>query len=65
MIEEGNIVVSNLGDCRAVLCRGGMAEALTTDHKAECEDEQKRIEEKVVYEWCNLFFFKRGASFIL
>ncbi|KAJ8645783.1 hypothetical protein MRB53_007531 [Persea americana] len=49
LIEEGNIVVSNLGDCRAVLCRGGMAEALTTDHKAECEDEQKRIEEKGGY----------------
>lgn len=47
-IEGQDVVVSNLGDCRAVLCRGGVAETLTTDHKAEREDEQRRIENKVV-----------------
>ena len=47
MIEGPEIVVSNLGDCRAVLSRGGVAEALTKDHRAEDEDERKRIENKV------------------
>lgn len=41
------MVVSNLGDCRAVLCRGGVAEALTKDHRAEMVEERKRIEDKV------------------
>lgn len=41
------MVVSNLGDCRAVLCRGGVAEPLTKDHRAEMEEERKRIEDKV------------------
>ncbi|XP_031478707.1 probable protein phosphatase 2C 14 [Nymphaea colorata] len=43
-IEDGEIIVSNLGDCRAVICRGGVAEALTCDHRASREDEQARIE---------------------
>lgn len=47
LIEGLEVVVSNLGDCRAVLCRGGRAEALTTDHRAEQEGERKRIEDKV------------------
>lgn len=41
---NGNVAVSNLGDCRAVICRGGIAEALTSDHKASREDERDRIE---------------------
>ncbi|KAJ4960331.1 hypothetical protein NE237_020241 [Protea cynaroides] len=49
LIEEGVILVSNLGDCRAVLCRDGMAEVLTRDHRAEVEDERKRIENKGGY----------------
>lgn len=47
LIEGQEMVVSNLGDCRAVLCRGGVAEVLTKDHRAEQEDERKRIENKV------------------
>lgn len=47
LIEGQEVVISNLGDCRAVLCRGGVAEALTKDHKAEQEDERKRIEHEV------------------
>lgn len=47
LIDDQEVVVSNLGDCRAVLCRGGVAEALTTDHKAGREDERKRIENTV------------------
>ncbi|GAB4829255.1 hypothetical protein Ancab_018921 [Ancistrocladus abbreviatus] len=49
LIEEEQMVISNLGDCRAVLCRGGVAEALTKDHRAEQEDERKRIEDKGGY----------------
>ncbi|KAJ0038460.1 hypothetical protein Pint_22863 [Pistacia integerrima] len=49
LIEGQEVVVSNLGDCRAVLSRGGVAEALTTDHRAEREDERKRIENKGGY----------------
>ncbi|XWS34711.1 hypothetical protein CRYUN_Cryun21dG0061200 [Craigia yunnanensis] len=56
LIEGEDIVISNLGDCRAVLGRGGVAEALTTDHKAEQEDERKRIENKGGY-----IEFHRGA----
>lgn len=48
MIEGREMIVSNLGDCRAVLCRGGIAEALTTDHRAGQENERKRIEDKVL-----------------
>uniref|UniRef100_A0A803M730 protein-serine/threonine phosphatase n=1 Tax=Chenopodium quinoa TaxID=63459 RepID=A0A803M730_CHEQI len=46
LIEGSEMVVSNLGDCRAVLCRGGVAEALTKDHRAGMEEERKRIEDK-------------------
>lgn len=49
IIEGQDIVISNVGDCRAVLCRGGLAEALTTDHKPENEDERKRIEDEGGY----------------
>lgn len=34
----------NVGDCRAVMCRGGQGIALTSDHKPNRPDEQKRIE---------------------
>ncbi|KAF7834461.1 putative protein phosphatase 2C 14 [Senna tora] len=49
LIEGQEIVVSNVGDCRAVLCRGGVAEVLTRDHRAEMEDERRRIEDKGGY----------------
>ncbi|XP_021853250.2 probable protein phosphatase 2C 14 [Spinacia oleracea] len=49
LIEGTEMVVSNLGDCRAVLCRGGVAEALTKDHRAEMVEERKRIEDKGGY----------------
>ncbi|KAL0865335.1 hypothetical protein Bca101_044453 [Brassica carinata] len=44
MIKDGNLVVSNAGDCRAVLSVGGLAEALTSDHRPSREDERNRIE---------------------
>ncbi|XVF46235.1 hypothetical protein PTKIN_Ptkin03bG0011000 [Pterospermum kingtungense] len=43
LIQTGNLVVSNAGDCRAVLSRGGVAEALTSDHRPSRKDERNRI----------------------
>ncbi|XVE79826.1 hypothetical protein DITRI_Ditri14bG0087600 [Diplodiscus trichospermus] len=44
LIQNGDLVVSNAGDCRAVMSRGGVAEALTSDHRPSREDERNRIE---------------------
>lgn len=44
LIRKGNLVVSNVGDCRAVLSRGGVAEALTSDHCPSRKDEKERVE---------------------
>ncbi|KAF8402621.1 hypothetical protein HHK36_010710 [Tetracentron sinense] len=44
LIRNGDLVVSNAGDCRAVISRGGIAEALTSDHRPSREDERERIE---------------------
>jgi len=44
VLRKGGLVVSNAGDCRAVLSRAGKAEALTSDHRASREDEKERIE---------------------
>ncbi|XP_010253791.1 PREDICTED: probable protein phosphatase 2C 25 [Nelumbo nucifera] len=43
-IRKGDLVVSNAGDCRAVMSRGGIAQALTCDHRPNREDEMDRIE---------------------
>ncbi|GAB4859931.1 hypothetical protein Ancab_011410 [Ancistrocladus abbreviatus] len=44
LIRNGNLVVSNAGDCRAVVSSSGIAEALTVDHRPSREDEKDRIE---------------------
>lgn len=44
LITQGDLVVSNAGDCRAVMSRGGVAEALTTDHRPSSQAEKDRIE---------------------
>ncbi|KAJ9539897.1 hypothetical protein OSB04_026403 [Centaurea solstitialis] len=44
LIRKGNLIVSNAGDCRAVMSRNGVAEALTSDHKPSRKDEKDRIE---------------------
>lgn len=46
LLDGQEIVVSNLGDCRAVLSRCGVAEALTEDHRADQVFERQRIEDK-------------------
>lgn len=56
LIQNGELVVSNAGDCRAVLSRSGIAEALTSDHKPSREDERDRIEKEVsIYVLFQLF----------
>uniref|UniRef100_A0A1J3IBH3 protein-serine/threonine phosphatase n=1 Tax=Noccaea caerulescens TaxID=107243 RepID=A0A1J3IBH3_NOCCA len=44
LLNDGNLVVANAGDCRAVLSVGGFAEALTSDHRPSRDDERNRIE---------------------
>lgn len=44
LIRKGELVISNAGDCRAVISRGGVGEALTSDHRPSREDEKSRIE---------------------
>ncbi|CAI9774915.1 unnamed protein product [Fraxinus pennsylvanica] len=44
LVHEGNLVVSNAGDCRAVMSRQGVAKALTVDHRPSRKDERNRIQ---------------------
>ncbi|KAG9453512.1 hypothetical protein H6P81_006416 [Aristolochia fimbriata] len=44
LIRNGDLIVSNLGDCRAVMSRSGTAEALTVDHRPSRQDERNRIQ---------------------
>ncbi|KAK9057558.1 hypothetical protein SSX86_022394 [Deinandra increscens subsp. villosa] len=60
MIASGNLVVSNAGDCRAVLSRQGAAEALTSDHRPSRLHEKQRIESLGGYVNCS-----RGVSRVL
>ncbi|QCE16324.1 protein phosphatase [Vigna unguiculata] len=39
------LLVANVGDSRAVICRGGNAIAVSRDHKPDQTDERQRIEE--------------------
>ncbi|MCO5596981.1 hypothetical protein L7F22_051052 [Adiantum nelumboides] len=44
LVKEGEMVVANAGDCKAVLCRDGKAESLSTIHRASNGAEQQRVE---------------------
>jgi serine/threonine protein phosphatase PrpC len=44
VVGSSQIIVSNCGDSRVVLSRGGHAIALSVDHKPERDDEMTRIE---------------------
>ncbi|KAH8963474.1 hypothetical protein BDL97_04G013000 [Sphagnum fallax] len=39
------LIIANVGDSRAVICKGGNAVALSSDHKPNRADERQRIEE--------------------
>ncbi len=43
-MAPARLYVANLGDSRAILCRGGRAVRLTSDHKPNVHYERKRIE---------------------
>lgn len=43
LITEDTIYCANTGDSRTVLCRGGIALPLSTDHKPHSETERERI----------------------
>ncbi|EDQ89557.1 uncharacterized protein MONBRDRAFT_32361 [Monosiga brevicollis MX1] len=42
---NAHLIIANLGDCRAVMCRGTRAHRLTQDHKPDRPDEKKRIQQ--------------------
>ncbi|XP_031503214.1 probable protein phosphatase 2C 74 [Nymphaea colorata] len=44
LVENGNLHAANVGDCRVVLSRNGVAIPLTSDHRAERADERRRVE---------------------
>ena len=43
MLVGGQLWCANTGDCRAVLCRDGVAIELSQDHKPDRPDELQRI----------------------
>lgn len=53
IIRDGNLVVSNAGDCRAVVSSGGVATPVTSDHRPSRQDEKLRIESLGGYVDCN------------
>ncbi|KAL3518048.1 hypothetical protein ACH5RR_020637 [Cinchona calisaya] len=62
LIRKGNLVVSNAGDCRAVVSREGVAEALTSDHRPSRKDERDRIEALGGYVDCKLGVWRIHGS---
>ncbi|XVE58390.1 hypothetical protein DITRI_Ditri04bG0166000 [Diplodiscus trichospermus] len=44
VVGNGKLVVANCGDSRAVLSKGGVAVALSCDHKPDRSDELERVE---------------------
>jgi len=45
-LSKGRIWVANVGDCRAVICQGGEAVALTHDHRPDCAKEREAVEHR-------------------
>ncbi|OVA14559.1 Protein phosphatase 2C (PP2C)-like domain [Macleaya cordata] len=52
LLKDGELYVANVGDCRVVLSRNGVAHALTSDHHVNREDERFRIENSGGYLNC-------------
>ena len=47
LVKDGELHVANVGDCKVILSRKGVATALTKDHRLTREDERIRIEKSV------------------
>lgn len=47
LLKDGELHAANVGDCRVVMSRKGVADDLTDDHRAGREDERNRIENSV------------------
>lgn len=47
LLRDGHLHVANVGDCRVVLSRKGIAHALTKHHRLTRQDERLRIENSV------------------
>lgn len=45
VVRRGRLTVANAGDSRCVLCRGGAAIEMSSDHKPDLPEEMVRIEE--------------------
>ena len=45
-LRGGRIWVANVGDCRAVICEGGKARALTVDHRPDKTEEREAVERR-------------------
>ncbi|XP_059631010.1 probable protein phosphatase 2C 2 [Cornus florida] len=52
LLKDGELHVANAGDCRVVLSKKGIANALTSDHRPSREDERFRIENSGGYVHC-------------
>ena len=44
VVRDRTLTVANAGDSRCVLCRGGAALEMSSDHKPELPEESARIE---------------------
>ncbi|CAA0831477.1 Probable protein phosphatase 2C 13 [Striga hermonthica] len=56
LILGRNLLIANVGDCRAVLCRNGNAVQLSRDHRPSCQVERRRVEDlggKIEYGYLN------------
>ncbi|KAH7685174.1 protein phosphatase 1L protein [Dioscorea alata] len=53
LLKDGDMLVSNVGDCRVVMSKNGIANALTTDHLAGRDEERERIENTGGYVSCH------------
>ncbi|PKA54569.1 putative protein phosphatase 2C 77 [Apostasia shenzhenica] len=53
LLKDGELYVANVGDCRVVMSKNGVADALTNDHRLDREDEKIRIENLGGYVNCH------------
>ncbi|KAL9262438.1 putative protein phosphatase 2C 30, partial [Drosera capensis] len=53
LLKDGALHVANVGDCRVVLSRNGVADRLTNDHNLSWQEERSRIEDLGGYVDCH------------